>query len=144
VSDIGNKIVNRMPYRLLRDSSFLKNKNGDIEEAASGSGTLNVLGIVIRNSLKRLRIDKSSVIFDEFRGVPYKLRPYSSSLAESDDPATVMIYNQNLGTSKPIESMSTIVRALASNLVSTRRIYVEPSKYNKLEQFLQEYTVPPS
>jgi hypothetical protein len=82
-------------------------------------------------------INQAEIIIDEFRNVPYKLRPYTRLGESSDGPNAIFIYNHKIASKKPIEMLSVTVKELATSPLSTERIYVDRNKHTSLSNFLK-------
>ena len=132
-------ITDRKPFKLVVDSRDIWRKMpGEEEEHPSiGKGFFRALRNDIKNNLDKMLINQAEIIFDEFRNVPYKLRPYTRLGESSGGPDAVSIYNHKIDSKKPIETLSVTVKELATYPLSTERIYVDRNKHTSLLNFLK-------
>jgi HD superfamily phosphohydrolase len=132
-------ITDRMPFKLVVDSRDIWRKmpGGEEEHPSVGKGFFRALRNDIKNNLNNMRINHAEIIFDEFRNVPYKLRPYTRLGESSDGPDAIFIYNHKIDSKKPIETLSVTVKELATSPLSTERIYVDRNKHTSLHNFLK-------
>jgi HD superfamily phosphohydrolase len=136
---VANQIEDRIPYRKILDSGDIWKKIKENDPAA-GRGILLAIESDIQSSYDSYGLNESELIFDSFKSVPYKLKPYirtTKGNSEDDEPEIIYIYNETLKEKRPVEDLSPIIRTLANEKFSTSRIYIEKSKfdltYNKLK-----------
>ena len=137
---IAIQIQKRIPYTVIVDSDTIKNKGGKREDPKTSSGLVGGIESDLRANLERLGMHQSSIIFDEFQSIPYRLRPYTRLPEGKDEPDTVLIYNQKIGSVEPIEERSLIINALATNIINKRRIYALESEKHKVSDILSKYS----
>jgi hypothetical protein len=91
-------ITDRKPFKLVVDSRDICRKMpGEEEEHPSiGKGFFRALRNDIKNNLDNMLINQAEIMFDEFRNVPYKLRPYTRLGESSDGPDAIFIYNRKI------------------------------------------------
>jgi HD superfamily phosphohydrolase len=131
-------ITDRKPFKLVVDSRDIWRKMpGEEEHPSVGKGFFRALRNDIKNNLDKMLINQAEIIFDEFRNVPYKLRPYTRLGESSGGPDAVSIYNHKIDSKKPIETLSVTVKELATYPLSTERIYVDRNKHTSLLNFLK-------
>jgi HD superfamily phosphohydrolase len=131
-------ITDRKPFKLVVDSHNIWRKMpGEEEHPSVGKGFFRALRNDIKNNLDKMLINQAEIIFDEFRNVPYKLRPYTRLGESSGGPDAVSIYNHKIDSKKPIETLSVTVKELATYPLSTERIYVDRNKHTSLLNFLK-------
>lgn len=136
IRHIVRLITDRKPFKLVVDSRGIWRKMpGEEEHPSIGKGFFRALRNDIKDNLDKMLINQAEIIFDEFRNVPYKLRPYTRLGESSDGPDTIFIYNHKIDSKKPIETLSVTVKELATSPLSTERIYVDRNKYTSLSNF---------
>jgi HD superfamily phosphohydrolase len=92
---------------------------------------------LVVDSRDKMLINQYEIVFDEFRNMPYKLRPYTRLGEISNGPDAIFIYNHKIDSKKPIETLSVTVKELATGPLSTERIYVDRNKYTSVHNFLK-------
>jgi HD superfamily phosphohydrolase len=139
IRHIVRSIKDRNPFKLVVDSHDIWRKMPQQEEEhpSIGKGFFRALRNDIRSNLDNICINQAEIIFDEFRYIPYKLRPYTRLGERSEGPDTIFIYNHKIDSKKPIEMLSVTVKALATTMQSTERIYVDRNKHASLLNFLK-------
>lgn len=135
IQKISKLIENRIPFKIILDSGNVW-KQIEENDPAAGRGVILAIQEDIKYNLKNIDIDEDEIIFDHFRNIPYKLRPYYNIGKDNSDESNVYIYNKKIDNKKPIEDLSIIVKQLATNVFSTMRIYIERNKKNNLMAFL--------
>ncbi len=138
IVDLINK---RIPFKTVVDSEDIRRKMLTLNEKdqPESKGFIQAIEADIQYNLKSLRMNESDIIFDAFKNVPYKLRPYTRvGEGGSEGADIVFIYNERVGSKEPIERRSVVVQTLATANLSARRIYVNKQKFNTLHGFLKE------
>jgi HD superfamily phosphohydrolase len=139
MQNIIKMIKGRLPFKIVSDSTDISKKIPHEEGQAAGRGFLTAIEDEIKNSMNQIGISESEIIFDEVSNIPYKLRPYTRLLGmDSDEPDVVSIYDRKNGLKTPIERLSLIVKTLATNIFSARRIYADKRKYTLIQDFLKK------
>ncbi|MFY3740348.1 MAG: hypothetical protein HMLIMOIP_000785 [Candidatus Nitrosomirales archaeon] len=141
---IANQIVNRQNYKEVYSSDqirrkFLKQKHKDASEQTA-TGFLQALEIDIKEKLPSLGINKWEIIFDDYRYLPYQLRPYSLPLPheESEEARTIYTYDKENDFPEAIETAHPMIEAFAKNPPRIKRVFVERDKESALKEFLKK------
>ena len=130
--------MDRKPFKMVVDSRDIWRRMPEEEHPSVGKGFFRALRNDIKDNLNKISINESEIIFDEFRNIPYKLRPYTRLGETSGGPDAIFIYNDEIDSKRPIETLSVTVRGLATSLLSTERIYTDRNKHTSLTNFLKD------
>lgn len=136
---VAYQIENRTPFRKILDSGDIWKKIKENDPAA-GRGILMAIESEIQSSYDSYGLNESEIIFDSFKSVPYKLKPYirtSKGASDDDEPEIIYIYNKKLNEKRPVEELSPIIKTLANEKFSTSRIYIEKSKFDRTYERLK-------
>jgi HD superfamily phosphohydrolase len=137
IQRIVRLIIDRKPFKVVVDSRDIWRKMPQEDHPSVGKGFFRAIRDDIKNNLDKISINQSEIIFDEFRNMPYKLRPYTRLGESAEGPDAISIYNHQIDSKRPIETLSIIVRELATSLLSTERLYVDRNKHTLLRNFLK-------
>lgn len=145
MKQVAELIIRRIPFKTVVDSEDIRRKMLEInsKDQPESKGFIEAIEKDISYNLKKLKLEESDIIFDAFKSVPYKLRPYVRVAdAGNEGGDIVFIYNERVGSKEPIEKRSIVVQTLATANLSAKRIYVNRSKQESITGFLKEKYAP--
>ena len=143
ILSVSESIHKRRPFKVALDSETIRLKL--LKKSGYGDGSSYVKGIEENilyemkhtNNLSRIGISEDDIIFDKFSNLPYRLRPYSRPLLgeNTEDPGTILIYDEDSDAGEAIENRSKIVKTL-SERNNARRTYINRDKFGKFMTYL--------
>ena len=145
MSHIPEAIQNREPFKKVLDSEEISLKMNMKKEGEDGSSYLKGIEEDLqyqlnKGNLKSIGIVSEDILFDKATYLSYKLRPYYNpipSTEKTEDPASILIYNEKTKSKETIEERSKIIKTLGEK-VNLRRTYVRGSKQEALQNYLYE------